>query len=96
MTNECPKDDFKDEIKIKSLLHDLRMKEVSVDDPKENFTLEDFNDIIEKLKHKNSGKYKCLLKAGEFYKNAIFNLFKLIWQKEEKPKQFKNTVQRKG
>ena len=55
------------------------------------FTEMDFDDIIEHLKRKNSDKYKFLLKAGESFQNVIFKLFKLIWENETKPDQFKNT-----
>ena len=44
------------------------------------------------LKTKCAHKYKFIINLGEGYKNCLFSLFSNIWQSEDKPQQWRNTV----
>ena len=55
-------------------------------------TWELFEETLSDLKKKKKQKYKFLVEAGSDYKVALFNLFKLIWDKEEKPQQWRNSL----
>ena len=44
---------------------------------------DDFYSILDKLRKKKSEKYKFILKAGNGFKDAIFDLLKLIWESED-------------
>ena len=87
--SKCDKD-FEKEIYVENLVHYLRMKEDDIvpNDLKE----EDFLSRLGVISKKQGEKYKFILKAGEGFKNCIFNLFKQVWECEQKPKQWRNTI----
>ena len=49
---------------------------------------EDFENVIAKFKTKDTKTYDFLIKAGDEYKEAIFQLCKRIIEREEIPKSF--------
>ena len=44
------------------------------------------------MKTKHQDKYKFIVKAGGGYQECLFSLFSDIWESEEKPQQWRNTV----
>ena len=68
------------------------MKELLENDDHENFTDDDFNNILEKLKVKSKKKYKFILNSGDSFRKALFNLFRSIWIQERRPEQWKATT----
>ena len=50
LKDKKPDDEFKLDIKVKELLHDVRMAEIVEEDENEEFTIEVFTQMMEKLK----------------------------------------------
>ena len=74
LKNKEPKEEYKRDILIKHLIHEIRMK----DDTKDNkcFTIKEFEELLEELNIKKKEKYKFTLKSGDSYRQALFCLFK--------------------
>ena len=53
-------------------------------DDHQDFTEEDFNNVLEKLKKKSKEKYKFILMAGKSMQNVLYKLFQNIWKQEKK------------
>ena len=58
----------------------------------EEFSNDLFEKSLELLKKKAGEKYKFILKSGQAFKSALFNLFKYIWEKEKKPDSWRKTT----
>ena len=78
LTNRPPKDEYED-VKIKKILHEVRMQE-KVEDDVELLSLEMFNNSLKQLWEKKD-KYAFVLKSGYSLKHALFGLFNEVWQK---------------
>ena len=63
LVNNEPKEKFKEEIELKNRLHDIRMDEIIENDEENDFTEENFNDILEHLEKKSKKKYKFFVKC---------------------------------
>ena len=83
LTNDEPKDDFDKDLKLKRMVHDVRMKEAYNEDYE--LTEEMFADVLKKLRRKCGGKYKFILQSGNSLKSALFKLYKVVWETEQKP-----------
>ena len=81
LTNRDPKPDFIEDLELKKLIHKIRMEETLEDDVE--FTPELFNKSLNMLRKKSGGKYDFIIKSGQSLKSALFNLFKVIWEKEK-------------
>ena len=68
------------------------MEEIIQNDEYEEFSIEDFNKTLDKLKKKSKEKYKFILMAGDSLKQLLFRLFKKIWNQECRPQQWKKTT----
>ena len=89
LTNRDPKPGFEEDIAIKDLIHDTRMREVIDNDVE--FSEELFEKSLSELK-KNKQKYEFILKGGKSLKDILFSLFSLIWSSEVKPDQWRKTL----
>ena len=92
LKDKKPDDEYRYEIKVKELLHDVRMNEIVEDDENEEFTVELFSALMEKLKKKSKEKYKYILQAGKSMKDALFRLFRNVWKQEKRPVQWKSSL----
>ena len=90
LKNREPKDDYKTDIEIINIMHEVRMKEELDND--EQFTLDDFSNLLKKLQKDNKMKYKFILKSGLSYQKCLYKLFKMVWESESKPTQWEQTV----
>ena len=90
LKNREPKDDYKTDIEIINIMHEMRMKEELDND--EQFTLDDFSNLLKKLQKDNKMKYKFILKSGLSYQKCLYKLFKMVWESESKPTQWEQTV----
>ena len=90
LTNREPKPDFIEDLKMKDILHFVRMEEVLENDVK--FTQELFDNSLKLLRKKSGGKYDFIVKSGQSLKDALYNLFKVIWELEKKPDTWRDTV----
>ena len=88
LTNRNPKPGFEEDVQVKDIIHEIRMKEEIVGDVE--YTEELSEKSLEELK-KNKDKYAFILRGGESLKKSLFNLFSLIWSTEEKPEQWRKT-----
>ena len=90
LQNKEVDEEFKDEICTENLVHYLRMLEDDIDtcELKED----DFLARLKKISKKQGDKYKFILKAGKGFQNCIFSLFKQVWESEQKPLQWRNTI----
>ena len=91
LTNRSPKAGFEEDVKLKDLIHEARMKEVH-DDDEDTLSMDVFENSMKELQKKNKEKYAFILKGGNDFKQALFKLFSLVWHLEEKPDQWRNTV----
>ena len=71
-------------------MHSLRMLESN----KEEFEIEkeEFNDLIKHFAKKDTKSYDFLLKAGDSYKEAMFNFCNRMIQEEQFPEEFRKTM----
>ena len=89
LTNRSPKEDFKNDIKVVNIIHQIRMIEETKES--DDLTHTDFDDLLKNLK-KNKMKYNFILKGGASYQTCLFKLFKITWGQEIKPTQWENTI----
>ena len=90
LQNREPKKEYENDLNVVKFIHEHRMSEQVQDD--DTFTDEDFGQLLKKLNKKNKNKYKFILKAGTCFLRCLFRLFKLVWEKEQKPVAWENTV----
>ena len=83
LTNRIPREDFKEIVEKKKDLYKERMKEAIHNEEHECISMEDFSKAIEKISEKHKDKYQLILEGGDTLKNAIYNLFKLVWKEEK-------------
>ena len=75
---------------MENLLHYQRS--LGYADPEEPLNYSDFEERIGKVSLKHGNKYQFLLNAGQGFKKCLFSLFSLVWQTEQKPQQWRNTI----
>ena len=82
--------EHKDYFYIQDMIHVLRYGDKSKDDAE--LSLEDFEKRLKLLNTKCKEKYQFILKSGEGYQNCLYNLFSKVWQTENKPQQWRNSL----
>jgi hypothetical protein len=92
LKDKKPDDDYALDVKVRELLHDARMSELVENDEHEDFTIEVFTNMMDKLKKKSQAKYKYILQAGNSFKDALFRMFRNVWEQERRPSQWKSTT----
>ena len=90
LTNRDPKTEFIEDLELKRMIHEVRMKEEINDDIK--FTQEIFDNSLNMIQKKIGNTYDFIVKSGHSLKAALFNLFRIIWENEQKPDVWRNTV----
>ena len=72
------------DIEVKRIIHTVRM---SSDEPDDNceFSEENFYLTYKKLASKPGTKYEFIMKAGDSFLPALFNLCKIVWETEKIP-----------
>ena len=90
LTNRDPKPEYFEDLEFKQIVHKVRMEENIENDIK--FSIELFNKSLNILKKKPGGKYNFIVKSGAALKSALYNLFRVIWDRERKPDSWRNTV----
>ena len=90
LTNREPREGFEKDLQWKHRVHDVRMKEHVEGDVE--FSTEMLDKTLEELKRKGGGKYDFILKGGKSLKNALFKLYKTVWNEEKKPDSWRDTV----
>ena len=78
------------ELNIESALHNQRLSQTD----NHEVTLE-YEDFEARLRHvaQNSGdKYTFLLKAGQGFRNCVYQLISKVWETEDIPQQWRQTV----
>ena len=88
LTNRAPKEDFKEEVDLKILVHDARMKEILEDDIE--FSRDMFDNSLKAVKAKHK-KYEFILKSGNSAQESLFKLYGLVWNSENFPPSFSST-----
>ena len=91
MKNRDPRLEFKEDVDAKILLHEIRMTE-RVENDVEELTVEMFNKAMKTVWQKKGEKYDFLIKGGYDLKNAIFSLFKKVWNEETIPRRWTETT----
>ena len=90
LTNNEPDDEYKKDIAVKNMLHDVRMtKEQEHDDVLED---EDFDNAVKRFTEKKKSCYDFLTKAGKDFKDATKILIKRIWDSENIPEGWESTL----
>ena len=76
---------------LRKVLHNRRMDE---DDDDEEFYIgkDDFNEVINKFNKKKTKSYDFLLKAGNKYKESVYQLCKKMIMQEHFPRSFRKTI----
>ena len=57
-----------------------------------NLTLEMFNKSLQEVWKEKKEKYQFILNAGYSLKNAVFHLFKIVWEEETIPEGWNETT----
>ena len=89
LLNNVPKDNFKDEINLKEMLHDIRMKNKT--ESSINISEETFKKVLEKNKKGKKKTYDFLLKAGKKFKQSVYKLCSRMIDEESFPRSFDKT-----
>ena len=90
LTNRAPSEGYERDIVVKEIIHETRMKENISED--EEFTDEDFGNLLKNLRKKNKDKYQFILRSGTDYLRILYSLFKKVWESESKPNQWEITI----
>ena len=90
LEGNIPDKEVRDMVKLRRDIQLENMKDTSG----ESFEIDedDFNNVLAKFKSKTTKTYDFLLKAGTKYQSAIFELCKMMIEKEQFPQSFKQTV----
>ena len=91
LKNRDPRLEFKEDVDAKILLHEIRMTE-RVENDVEELTVEMFNKAMKTVWQKKGEKYDFIIKGGYDLKNAIFSLFKKVWNEETIPRRWTETT----
>ena len=91
LTNRPPSIGYEDILQIKRSLHEKRMKENVDNDPAE-MSVEIFNKSLEELWKNKKRKYEFILRGGYSLKNALYHLFKKVWETENIPEGWNKTT----
>ena len=70
LSNNVPKDDFKEEIQLKELLHDIRMDNKAASNV--SISEETYQKVLEKIKKGKKKTYDFLVKAGDDFKHSVY------------------------
>ena len=90
LENREPKEEYNSDIKVLNIIHERRMQEDHLDD--DEFNHDDFSELLKILQKKNKSKYKFILKSGVDYQKCLFKLFSMVWDTEQKPRQWEFTI----
>ena len=77
-------------VTLKENLHKMRMKEDTLDEFKVD--IEEYEEVVEKFKNKDTKSYDFLVKAGDSYQLAIGNFVKRMIEEEVFPLEFRKTI----
>ena len=67
-------------------------KELLEDEDEKSITYEEFEEVLTKVKLANKAVYRDLVKAGDWFKRAYFEMINRMYSKEEMPLCFADTV----
>ena len=81
LTNKPPPPEFKDHIFNIRKLHFTRMEE-NFDNDVDEWPVKVVLKTFENLARKPGTKYDFIVKAGISFKNALFNILKIVWRTE--------------
>ena len=84
LTNRMPHKDYEEDIEIKRVLHKKRMDE-KVENDISSITVQIFNKSMEEVWKEKKTKYQFILNAGNSLKNALFHLYRTVWEEEVIP-----------
>ena len=90
LTYRSPLEDFKEEFESMESLHELRMEEDI--NSESSISEEDYGVFLKQIAKKSKEKYQFILKAGKYYHDALFALYRKVWETESKPSTWKNTT----
>ena len=90
LTNRSPKPGFEEDLMLTDLIHEKRMRE-KVDNDVE-FSRTTFENSLKELKKKNKNKNEFILKGGNDFNEALYKLYGLVWESEDKPDQWRKTM----
>ena len=91
LTNRKPKEEFKEDLFMKDLIHNIRMTE-SIEDDIQELTVKIFNSTYEKLLKKPGSKYDFIMKGGQALKAALFKLYQVVWTTETLPDRWEKST----
>ena len=84
LTNRPPKEDYINDIFMKEIIHENRMKE-SVQGDIEELTEDMFMNSWNHIKKTKSEKYKFLFGGGDVIRRVCLNICKTVWRTEIYP-----------
>ena len=90
LTNRIPLEEFRDEFHSMEFLHEIRMNNNS--DSKSTITKNDYQNFLKQIAKKSKEKYQFILKAGQSLHDALYALYKRVWESGRKPSIWENTT----
>ena len=90
LKNREPSESFKEDVDMKRVIHNIRMKERIENDIE--FSEEVFKETLKTFKKKNGNKYDLIVKSGPSLHAALIKLYKVVWNGEVKPGVWRDTV----
>ena len=90
LTTREPKQEYKQDLVLKRKVHDVRMNKR--DENEKQLTKEMFRKALENIRKKGGNKYEFFLKAGNSLTEALFKLYKVVWQEEKIPESWRETT----
>ena len=84
LTNREPKEEYTEDIRMKKLIHQIRLGEEANDDMEE-LAVSRFNKTYDALAKKPGSKYDFIVKGGVDLKAALLKLCQVVWRSEMQP-----------
>ena len=93
LTNRKPNIGYEEDIKMKKLIHEVRMKDDGESEEVDELKEDRFEETYAILAKRRGEKYKFICRAGESLKAAVMKLCHTVWKKEKLPERwYKSTL----
>lgn len=92
LAKQRPAKGYEQDMESKRTLHLKRLQMKDDEEREGEISYDMFQKALMEMARKKSGKYNFILKSGVSYKNALFKLFRKVWEKETKPEAWRKTT----
>ena len=91
LENSEPDKDVKQLVKLVNAVHDTRMEEHDNVNEDVDVSKEEFEEVVNRIEKKKKKSYDFLTRAGDAFKDSMFQLCRRLIKEEQSPKRFFDT-----